>query len=413
MFELSKKAQDFAERTKKFIQEEIEPVEAKFWEEVHELNPDGNWKKWQWPELLETLKSKAKQAGLWNMFLPDEKLGAGLTVQEYAHIAELTGRSLLAPTVFNCNAPDTGNMEVLWRYGREQQKQQWLEPLLDGKIRSVFCMTEPDVASSDATNMQATALIDGNEIVLNGKKWWSSGLGDPNAKVIIFMAHTPDETKDRHHQHSMVLVPIDTAGVEIQRMLPVFGDYDAPHGHGEVHFNNVRVPLENFIGGAGQGFEIAQGRLGPGRIHHCMRCIGAAEKALELIIDRGMSRTAFGKEILKLGGNLERVADARVAIDQARLLTLYAAYKMDTLGNMAALTEISAIKVVAPSVLEKVVDMAIQLHGGAGVSRDTPLTGFFAQARSLRLADGPDEVHKGMIAKLELAKRGYGRHKKV
>jgi len=413
MFELSKKAQDFAERTKKFIQEEIEPVEAKFWEEVHELNPDGNWKKWQWPELLETLKSKAKQAGLWNMFLPDEKLGAGLTVQEYAYIAELTGRSLLAPTVFNCNAPDTGNMEVLWRYGNEQQKQQWLEPLLDGKIRSVFCMTEPDVASSDATNMQATALIDGNEIVLNGKKWWSSGLGDPNAKVIIFMAHTPDETKDRHHQHSMVLVPIDTAGVEIQRMLPVFGDYDAPHGHGEVHFNNVRVPIENFIGGAGQGFEIAQGRLGPGRIHHCMRCIGAAEKALELMIDRGMSRTAFGKEILKLGGNLERVADARVAIDQARLLTLYAAYKMDTLGNMAALTEISAIKVVAPSVLEKVVDMAIQLHGGAGVSRDTPLTGFFAQARSLRLADGPDEVHKGMIAKLELAKRGYGRHKKV
>lgn len=413
MFELSKKAQDFAERTRKFILEEIEPVEAKFWEEVHELNPDGNWEKWQWPDILETLKSKAKQAGLWNMFLPDEKLGAGLSVQEYAHIAELTGRSLLAPTVFNCNAPDTGNMEVLWRYGSEQQKQQWLQPLLDGKIRSVFCMTEPDVASSDATNMQATALIDGNEIVLNGKKWWSSGLGDPNAKVIIFMAHTPDETKDRHHQHSMVLVPIDTAGVEIQRMLPVFGDYDAPHGHGEVHFNNVRVPLENFIGGAGQGFEIAQGRLGPGRIHHCMRCIGAAEKALELMIDRGMSRTAFGKEILKLGGNLERVADARVAIDQARLLTLYAAYKMDTLGNMAALTEISAIKVVAPSVLEKVVDMAIQLHGGAGVSRDTPLTGFFAQARSLRLADGPDEVHKGMIAKLELAKRGYGRHKKV
>ncbi len=413
MFELSKKAQDFTERTRKFILEEIEPVEAKFWEEVHELNPDGNWKKWQWPELLKTLKSKAKQAGLWNMFLPDEKLGAGLTVQEYAHIAELTGRSLLAPTVFNCNAPDTGNMELLWRYGSEQQKKQWLEPLLDGKIRSVFCMTEPDVASSDATNMQATALIDGNEIVLNGKKWWSSGLGDPNAKVIIFMAHTPDETKDRHHQHSMVLVPIDAAGVEIQRMLPVFGDYDAPHGHGEVHFNNVRVSLENFIGGAGQGFEIAQGRLGPGRIHHCMRCIGAAEKALELMIDRGMSRTAFGKEILKLGGNLERVADARVAIDQARLLTLYAAYKMDTLGNMAALTEISAIKVVAPSVLEKVVDMAIQLHGGAGVSRDTPLTGFFAQARSLRLADGPDEVHKGMIAKLELAKRGYGRHKKV
>ena len=294
-----------------------------------------------------------------------------------------------------------------------QQKQQWLLPLLEGKIRSVFCMTEPAVASSDATNMQATAVIEGDEIVLNGRKWWSSGLGDPNAKVIIFMAHTPDESKDRHHQHSMVLVPVDTAGVKIERMLPVFGDYDAPHGHGEVSFENVRVPVASFIGGAGQGFEIAQGRLGPGRIHHCMRCIGAAEKSLELIIDRGMNRTAFGKEILKLGGNLERVAEARDAIDQARLLTLYAAYKMDTLGNMAALTEISAIKVVAPSVLEKVVDMAIQIHGGAGVSRDTPLTGFFAQARALRLADGPDEVHKGMIAKLELAKRGYStRHKK-
>jgi alkylation response protein AidB-like acyl-CoA dehydrogenase len=303
-------------------------------------------------------------------------------------------------------------MEVLWRYGSEAQKQEWLTQLLDGKIRSVFCMTEPAVASSDATNMQATAVIEGDEIVLNGRKWWSSGLGDPNAKIIIFMAHTPDETKDRHHQHSMVLVPVETAGVTIERMLPVFGDYDAPHGHGEISFSNVRVPVSNFIGGAGQGFEIAQGRLGPGRIHHCMRCIGAAEKSLELMIDRGMSRTAFGKEILKLGGNLERVADARVAIDQARLLTLYAAYKMDTLGNMAALTEISAIKVVAPSVLEKVVDMAIQIHGGAGVSRDTPLTGFFAQARSLRLADGPDEVHKGMIAKLELAKRGYSTRRK-
>jgi len=341
------------------------------------------------------------------MFLPCPKLGQGLSVQEYAHIAELSGRSLIAPTVFNCNAPDSGNMEVLWRYGSEAQKAEWLTPLLEGKIRSVFCMTEPTVASSDATNMQATAVVDGDEIVLNGRKWWSSGLGDPNAKIIIFMAHTPDETKDRHHQHSMVLVPVDTAGVKIQRMLPVFGDYDAPHGHGEVSFDNVRVPVANFIGGAGQGFEIAQGRLGPGRIHHCMRCIGAAEKSLELMIDRGMSRTAFGKEILKLGGNLERVAEARVAIDQARLLTLYAAYKMDTLGNMAALTEISAIKVVAPSVLEKVVDMAMQIHGGAGVSRDTPLTAFFAQARSLRLADGPDEVHKGMIAKLELAKRGY------
>ena len=412
MFELSPKAQDFVNRTKNFIEQEIEPIETQFWQEVHELNLGGDWTAWQWPAQLEILKQKAKALGLWNMFLPDETLGQGLSVQEYAHIAELTGRSLLAPTIFNCNAPDSGNMELLWRYGTEQQKQDWLIPLLDGKIRSVFCMTEPDVASSDATNMQATAIIEGNDIVLNGRKWWSSGLGDPNAKIIIFMAHTPDENKDRHHQHSMVLVPIDTLGVKIERMLPVFGDYDAPHGHGEVSFENVRVPLSSFIGGAGQGFEIAQGRLGPGRIHHCMRCIGASEKSLELMIDRGMSRTAFGKEILKLGGNLERVAEARVAIDQARLLTLYAAYKMDILGNMAALSEISAIKVVAPSVLEKVVDMAMQIHGGAGVSRDTPLTGFFAQARALRLADGPDEVHKGMIAKLELAKRGYASKRK-
>lgn len=412
MYELSTHAQDYIERTKTFIKEEIEPIEAEFWKEVHELNLGGDWTQWQWPAQLEILKEKAKQADLWNMFLPDQKLGQGLTTQEYAHIAELSGRSLLAPTVFNCNAPDSGNMEVLWRYGSESQKEQWLKPLLEGKIRSVFCMTEPAIASSDATNMQATAVVDGDEIVLNGRKWWTSGLGDPNAKIIIFMAHTPDDSKDRHHQHSMVLVPIETVGVKIERMLPVFGDYDAPHGHGEISFTNVRVPIANFIGGAGQGFEIAQGRLGPGRIHHCMRCIGAAEKALELMIDRGMSRSAFGKEILKLGGNLERVADARVAIDQARLLTLFAAYKMDKLGNKAALTEISAIKVVAPSVLEKVVDMAIQIHGGAGVSRDTPLTGFFALARSLRLADGPDEVHKGMIAKLELKKRGFGSRKK-
>ena len=407
MFELSLRAQDYVAKTKDFIEKEIEPIEADFWKEVHHTNVGADWKNWKWPVQLDVLKEKAKKAKLWNMFLPCEELGQGLTVQEYAHIAELTGRSLLAPIVFNCNAPDSGNMEVLWRYGTDEQKQLWLEPLLAGEIRSVFCMTEPDVASSDATNMQATAVIEGDEIVLNGRKWWTSGLGDPNAKIAIFMAHTPDADKDRHHQHSMVLVPLNTNGITIERMLPVFGDYDAPHGHGEISFNNVRVPVSNFIGGAGQGFEIAQGRLGPGRIHHCMRCIGAAEKALELMIDRGMSRTAFGKEILKLGGNLERVAEARVSIDQARLLTLYAAYKMDKLGNMAALTEISAIKVVAPQVLEKVVDMAIQIHGGCGVSQDTPLTGFFAQARSLRLADGPDEVHKAMIAKLELAKRGF------
>ncbi|MCK6157273.1 acyl-CoA dehydrogenase family protein [Moraxella osloensis] len=404
-FQLSDKAKDYIARTKAFIETEIEPIEAEFWQAAHKLNPTGDWTTWQWPAKLEELKTKARAQNLWNMFLPDEQLGQGLSVQEYAHIAELSGRSLIAPHVFNCNAPDSGNMELIWRYGNDAQKQQWLTPLLAGEIRSVFGMTEPAVASSDATNMQATAIVEGDEIVLNGRKWWSSGLGDPNAKLIIFMAHTPDESKDRHHQHTMVLVPIDAKGVKIERMLKVFNDYDAPHGHGEMLFDNVRVPLSNVIGGAGEGFAIAQGRLGPGRIHHCMRCIGAAEKSLELAIDRGLSRSAFGKPLLDLGGNRERIADARVKIDQARLLTLYAAYKMDKLGTKAALTEISAIKVVAPTVLQEVVDMAIQLHGGMGVSQDTLLPMFFNQARSLRLADGPDEVHKGMIAKLEVKKR--------
>ena len=403
-FQLSDKAKDYIARTKAFIQTEIEPIEAEFWQAAHKLNPTGDWTTWQWPAKLEELKTKARAQNLWNMFLPDEQLGQGLSVQEYAHIAELSGRSLIAPHVFNCNAPDSGNMELIWRYGNDAQKAQWLTPLLAGEIRSVFGMTEPAVASSDATNMQATAIVEGDEIVLNGRKWWSSGLGDPNAKLIIFMAHTPDESKDRHHQHTMVLVPIDAKGVKIERMLKVFNDYDAPHGHGEMLFDNVRVPLSNVIGGAGEGFAIAQGRLGPGRIHHCMRCIGAAEKSLELAIDRGLSRSAFGKPLLDLGGNRERIADARVKIDQARLLTLYAAYKMDKLGTKAALTEISAIKVVAPTVLQEVVDMAIQLHGGMGVSQDTLLPMFFNQARSLRLADGPDEVHKGMIAKLEVKK---------
>nr|WP_309575623.1 acyl-CoA dehydrogenase family protein [Moraxella osloensis] len=404
-FQLSDKAKDYIARTKAFIQTEIEPIEAEFWQAAHKLNPTGDWTTWQWPAKLEELKTKARAQNLWNMFLPDQQLGQGLSVQEYAHIAELSGRSLIAPHVFNCNAPDSGNMELIWRYGNDAQKQQWLTPLLAGEIRSVFGMTEPAVASSDATNMQATAIVEGDEIVLNGRKWWSSGLGDPNAKLIIFMAHTPDESKDRHHQHTMVLVPIDAKGVKIERMLKVFNDYDAPHGHGEMLFDNVRVPLSNVIGGAGEGFAIAQGRLGPGRIHHCMRCIGAAEKSLELAVDRGLSRSAFGKPLLDLGGNRERIADARVKIDQARLLTLYAAYKMDKLGTKAALTEISAIKVVAPTVLQEVVDMAIQLHGGMGVSQDTLLPMFFNQARSLRLADGPDEVHKGMIAKLEVKKR--------
>ena len=408
-FEPSDKAKDYVARTRAFMREHIEPVEAAFWSEVAASTHNGDWTKWHVPAVLDTLRAKAKAAGLWNMFLPDPVLGAGLSTIEYALVAEETGRSQLAPSVFNCNAPDTGNMEVLYRYGTDEQKARWLTPLLDGSIRSVFCMTEPDSASSDATNMQATAVVEGDEVVLNGRKWWSSGIGDPNAKVAIFMEHTPDPSRGRHQQHSMVLVPLDTPGVTINRMLPVFGEYDAPHGHGEVTFSNVRLPTSAFIQGPGMGFAIAQGRLGPGRIHHCMRCIGAAEKCLELMIDRGMSRIAFGKPLMDLGGNRERVADARIAIDQARLLTLYAAWKIDAVGAQGAMTEISAIKVVAPSMLQHVADMAIQIHGGAGVSHDTPLTSFYIQGRTLRLADGPDEVHKGVIARLELAKRGFKR----
>ncbi|MBM7116814.1 acyl-CoA dehydrogenase family protein [Archangium primigenium] len=408
-FEPSARSKDYLERVKRFVREHIEPAEARYMARLHEAQAGGDWRRWRVPPEMEQWKARAKAEGLWNLFLPDATLGAGLSTLEYAPIAEETGRSFLAPEVFNCNAPDTGNMEVLWRYGSEAQKKQWLQPLLAGEIRSVFCMTEPEVASSDATNMQATAVLQGDEVVLNGRKWWSSGLGHPNAKVAIFMAHTPNPDLDRRQQHSMVLVPLDAPGVTVERMLPVFGEYDAPHGHGEVRFDNVRVPQDAVIGGLGRGFEIAQGRLGPGRIHHCMRCIGAAERALELMIDRGMARTAFGKPLLNLGGNRERVAEARIAIDQARLLTLYAAWKLDELGALGAMTEISAIKVVAPNVLQKVVDDAIQVHGGAGVSSDTPLSGFFAQARSLRIADGPDEVHKGVIARIELAKRGFSR----
>jgi alkylation response protein AidB-like acyl-CoA dehydrogenase len=408
-FEPSARAKDYLERVKRFMREHIEPVEQQYQAEVRATCIGEDWTRWKVPAVMEDLKARARAEGLWNLFLPDEKLAPGLSVLEYAPIAEETGRSFLAPEVFNCNAPDTGNMEVLWKYGSEEQKERWLKPLLAGEIRSVFAMTEPDVASSDATNMQATAVVDGDEVILNGRKWWTTGLGHPKAKVAIFMARTANESADRHHQHSMVLVPLDTPGVSIRRMLQVYGEYDAPHGHGEVHFQDVRVPRANIIAGPGMGFEIAQGRLGPGRIHHCMRCIGAAERALELMIDRGMKRTAFGKPLLNLGGNRERVAEARIAIDQARLLTLYAAWKIDTVGVFAAMSEISAIKVVAPQVLQQVVDNAIQLHGGAGVSQDTPLAGFFTQARSLRIADGPDEVHKGLIARIELAKRGFSR----
>ena len=395
------KTQDYLTRLKEFMDQHVYPVETQIYQQTHELNPDGNWRKWQSHPLIETLKQQAKTEGLWNLFLPDAKLAKGLTCLEYAPLAEQMGRCTFAPEIFNCNAPDTGNMEVLYHFGNEVQQDRWLKPLLAGEIRSVFGMTEPDVASSDATNMQATVSVDGDELVLNGKKWWTTGLGHPNAKVAIFMALSNPEN-DKHQQHSMVIVPLDSSGIEIKRMLQAYGDYDAPFGHGEMHFTNVRVPKENLLVGLGQGFAIAQGRLGPGRIHHCMRAIGAAEKALELAIQRGTSRTAFGQPLLKLGGNGERIADARIAIDQARLLTLYAAWKIDNVGVKHAMTEISAIKVAVPKMLEQVVDMAVQIHGGAGMCNDFPLARFAALARALRLADGPDEVHKAMVTRLEL-----------
>ena len=402
-FTPSPKAQDYLTRVQAFMDEHIAPIEEAYHRDNLAANPGPDWQAWRVLPIIEALKAQAKAAGLWNLFLPDATHGAGLSTLEYAPIAEATGRSFLAPTVFNCNAPDTGNMEVLHYFGTEVQKTEWLVPLLAGEIRSVFCMTEPDVASSDATNMQATIRAEGDELVLNGRKWWATGLGHPDARLAIFMGLSNPEAAP-HARHSMVLVPLPTPGLTIERMLPAFSDYDPPYGHGEVHFENVRVPKSNLLVGLGEGFAIAQGRLGPGRIHHCMRCIGAAERALELLIRRGLARTAFGKPILHLGGNLERVADLRMAIDQARLLTLFAAWKIDTQGVKAAMSEISAIKVVAPNVLQRVVDEAIQIHGGAGVSHDVPLTALFTVARALRLADGPDEVHRAMVARVELAK---------
>jgi len=402
-FEHSPKAQDYITRIKAFMAEHVEPVEAQIYRELHEMNPGGDWQNWKTHPLIEQFKGMAKEQGLWNLFLPDADLAQGLSTLEYAPLAEETGRMLFAPEIFNCNAPDTGNMEVLYHFGSEAQKAQWLTPLLNGEIRSVFGMTEPTVASSDATNMAATIEEDGDEVVVNGQKWWSTGLGHPNAKFTIFMGvSNPDN--DRHQRHAMVIVPLDTPGVEIKRMLKAYGDYDAPYGHGEMHFTNVRVPKENVVMGMGKGFAIAQGRLGPGRIHHCMRTIGLAEKALELAIKRGIQRVAFGKPIIKLGGNQERIAQARIAIDQARLLTLNAAWKIDHVGVKNAMTEISAIKVAVPNMAQEVVDMAIQMHGGAGMCDDFPLAHFAAAVRSLRLADGPDEVHMGMVTRLELKK---------
>ncbi|MCA6059162.1 acyl-CoA dehydrogenase family protein [Thalassolituus sp. ST750PaO-4] len=397
-FEHSAKAQDYIKRVKAFIKNEIEPVEEDYLRELHSLE-----NKWVVLPIIEELKAKARAAGLWNMFLPDEHYGAGLSTQEYAAVAELTGRSFIAPEIFNCNAPDTGNMEVLEKYGTPEQQEQWLKPLLAGEIRSAFCMTEPGVASSDATNMEATATVEGDEVVLNGRKWWSTGIGHPNCKVGIFMGLTNPDAP-RHQQHSMVLFPFDAPGVKIERMLPVFGFYDEPYGHGEVSFDNVRVPLSNMIAGPGRGFEIAQGRLGPGRIHHCMRLIGMAEKALELMCIRAASRTAFHKPLMNLGGNRDIIANARMNIEQARLLVMKAAWMIDKVGAMGAMSEISQIKVIAPNMAQQIIDAAMQMHGGGGLSEDLPLAGLYTAARALRLADGPDEVHRGLIAKIEMMK---------
>jgi len=399
-FSLSPRAQSYVERLQAFMQEHVLPAEPEYYSQLQN-HPD--WRAWKQPTVMETLKAKARTAGLWNLFLPDAEYGAGLSNVEYAPLAEITGHSSIAPEVFNCNAPDTGNMEVLVKYGSPAQKQLWLKPLLAGEIRSAFCMTEPDVASSDATNMQATALIEGDQVVLNGRKWWSSGVGHPHCRLLIFMGIT-NRSAGKYQRHSMVLVPLDTPGVKIERMVPVFGSYDSPFGHGEVSFTNARVPLDHIIAGPGRGFEIAQGRLGPGRIHHCMRTLGAAERALELLCRRSLQRVAFGKPLAELGGNADIIANARIMLEQARLLTLKAAWMLDEVGTKGARGEISQIKVAVPNIALEIIDQAIQMHGGAGVSSDFPLTEMFATIRTLRIADGPDEVHRALIAKLELGK---------
>jgi acyl-CoA dehydrogenase len=385
-----------------FMDEHIYPNETQFFAEIAENRLQGN--PWIPTRLIEELKPKAREAGLWNLFLPkSSRAPQGLSNLEYAPLCEIMGRVTFAAEVFNCSAPDTGNMETIERYGTEAQKDQWLEPLLRGDIRSAFLMTEPEVASSDATNIQCRIERSGDEYVINGRKWWSSGAGDPRCAVYILMGKT-DPDAGRHQQQSMILIPANTQGVEVVRPLSVFGYDDAPHGHMEVVLNNVRVPASNLLLGEGRGFEIAQGRLGPGRIHHCMRSIGAAERALELMCQRLNARVAFGKPISSQSVWHERIAESRCLIDQARLLTLKAAFMMDTVGNKLARTEIAMIKVVAPNVAGKVIDWAIQAHGGAGVSDDFPLAYSYANQRTLRLADGPDEVHRSAIAKLELAK---------
>ena len=381
-----------------FIDQKILPIEQSYFDELRALD-----NRWTVLPIITELKKQAKELGLWNLFLPKSELGAGICNADYALMAEQMGRSFIAPEIFNCNAPDTGNMEVLLHYGNDEQQQKWLTPLLAGDIRSAFCMTEPMVASSDATNLISTIEEEGDDVVLNGTKWWSTGIGHPDCKILIFMGLSNPKAA-KHAQHSMVLVPMDTPGVKIERMLSVFGEYDEPYGHGEISFTDVRVPKSAVIAGLGRGFEIAQGRLGPGRVHHCMRAIGAAERTLELLITRGVTREAFGKPILNLGGNRDIVANARIAIEQARLLTLKCAWLLDTKGIMGALSEVSQIKVVVPNILQTIVDQAMQIHGGEGVSEDVPLTALYTYARCLRLADGPDEVHRAMVAKLELKK---------
>lgn len=396
-FSYSPKTRELLQKLTTFRDEHIIPNEEVFTRQVNE------GERWAAVPVIEELKILAREQGLWNLFLPEPEYGAGLSNLEYAPLAEVMGCNEWAPEVFNCNAPDTGNMEVLARYGNDAQKEQWLTPLLEGEIRSCFAMTEPGVASSDATNMQATGVLEGGEWVLNGRKWWASGAGDPRCKVAIYMCLTNPEA-ERHQQHSQILVPMDARGVTVVRPLTVFGYDHAPHGHCEIVFDNVRVPADNVILGAGRGFEIAQGRLGPGRIHHCMRSIGTAERALEMMIRRGMQRTAFGKPLVKLGGNFDLIAESRIEIEQARLLVLKAAWLMDNVGNKAAASEISQIKVVAPNIALRVIDRAIQMHGGAGVCQDFPLAEMYANQRTLRLADGPDEVHRMLVARRELAK---------
>ncbi|MCP2036233.1 acyl-CoA dehydrogenase [Planomicrobium sp. HSC-17F08] len=398
-FSYSEKTAKLQEQLTLFMEEHIYPNEKLFEEQLNAQ--ENRWS--QVPPIMEELKQKAREAGLWNLFLPESEYGAGLTNQEYAPLCEIMGRSLIGPEVFNCNAPDTGNMEVLVRYGTEEQKEKWLKPLLAGEIRSCFSMTEPDVASSDATNIEASIVRDGDEYVINGRKWWSSGAGDPRCKISIVMGKTnPDGPK--YEQQSMILVPLDTPGVKIERLLSVFGYDHAPHGHAEITFDNVRVPAGNMIWDEGKGFAIAQGRLGPGRIHHCMRLIGAAERALEEMCKRVQSREPFGKPLANQGVVREWIADSRIEIEQARLLTLKAAYMMDTSGNKEAKAEIAMIKVTAPNMALRVIDRAIQAFGAAGVSDDFTLAAQWANSRTLRLADGPDEVHRNQIARLELKK---------